>query len=550
MPFNPALNLQAFAVQSTSAAPPRIHALYLRDGKYDGMTRDDVAATFAAFQAQTATNRLALFFHGGLVDKASGQQGAANEYEKYNDLVFPLFFIWESGIWEVLAHHLPLIFAETIFGRIVDHANDLLTSKLSQAEGAQRRDGTALDVNLDWADGSPEKLVLTGADIDSFMSAIKNDEQIQHEAVAIARTSNAVDAPMPTTRMPTTTISGSLQLSPRTYMSPEVVSAVRAAYAQASRRNLGTAERLDALPFDIGGAIEAAWVIAKAAVRVVINCVKRLVAQRHHGVPCTIVEEVLRALYLANAGSSIWEEMKRETEYAFGPDSAMYGGTAVVEELCAQLKQKPGTPVTLVGHSTGAIYIGNFLRHVDIALRAQGDTTTMFDIILMAPASTIDFYASNYASRVRGIRIFQMNDATEQQDHLMSKDVGPDDPSILGKVYPRSLLYLVSGVCEYFEGEGGSGPHAFDGDDMPILGMDRFYAQSSIFTTGDYPSIGHARTQFALAPPTAPARYVRVLSPTAPTPDDGYRSTAKKHGNFPGDGPTMNSIRVCFRQGL
>ena len=253
MPFNPALNLRAFAVQSTSAAPPPVHALYLRDGKYDGMTRADVAATFAAFRAQTATNRLALFFHGGLVDKASGQQGAANEYEKYKDVVFPLFFIWESGIWEVLAHHLPLIFAETIFGRIVDHANDLLTSKLSQAQGAQHREGTALDVKLDLADITPEQLVLTSADIDSFMSAIKNDEQIQHEAVAIARTSEAVDALMPTTR-----ICGSLQLSPRTYMSPQIVSAVRGAYAQANRRKLGTAEKLDALPFNIGGAIEAA----------------------------------------------------------------------------------------------------------------------------------------------------------------------------------------------------------------------------------------------------------------------------------------------------
>ena len=549
MPFNPALNLEAFPVQSTSAAPPPIHALYLRDGKYDHMNRDDVAATFAAFRAQTATNRLALFFHGGLVDKATGQQGAANEYDKYKDLVFPLFFIWESGIWEVLAHHLPLIFAETIFGRIVDHANDLFKNKRSQAQGAQHRKGTALDVNLDLADLTPEQLVLTSADIDSFMLAIKNDEQVQHEAAAIARTSNSVDA-----LMPTMTISGALQLSPRTYMSPEVVSAVRGAYAQANRRNLGTAESLDALPFDIGGAIQAAWAIAKAAVPVVINCVKRRAAKRDHGLTCTIVEEVLRALYLANTGSSIWEEMKRETEYAFCPDSTKYGGTAVIEELCAQLKQKPGTPVTLVGHSTGAIYIGNFLRHVDSALRAQGDTTTTFDIILMAPASTMDFYAGNYASRVRGIRIFQMNDATEQQDHLMSKDVGPDDndndPSILGKVYPRSLLYLVSGVCEYFEGQGGSGPHAFDGDDMPILGMDRFYAQSAVFTPADYPSVGQARTQFAVAPPTASTKYVRVLSPTALTPDDGYRSSALKHGNFPGDGPTMNSIRVCFKQGL
>jgi hypothetical protein len=546
MPFNPALNLEAFAVQSTSAAPPPIHALYLRDGQYDGMNRAQVAATFAAFRAQTAINRLALFFHGGLVDKATGQQGAAYEYEKYKDVVFPLFFIWESGIWEVLAHHLPLIFAETIFGRIVHHTKSLIKNKRSQAQAAQPLpEGGPVEAELDLADTTPENLVLTSADIDAFMLAIKNDEQIQHEAVAIARTSNSVDA-----LMPTMTISGALQLSPRTYMSPEVVSAVRGAYAQANRRNLGTAESLDALPFDIGGAVQAAWAIAKAAVPVVINCVKRFASKRDHGATCTIVEEVLRALYLANTGSSIWEEMKRETEYAFCPDSAKYGGTAVIEELCAQLKQKPATPVTLVGHSTGAIYIGNFLRHVDSALRAQGDITTMFDIILLAPASTMDFFASNYASRVRGIRIFQMNDATEQQDHLMSKDVGPDDRSILGKVYPRSLLYLVSGVCEYFEGEGGSGPHAFDGDDMPILGMDRFYAQSAIFTRGDYPSVGQARVQFAVAPPTAPAKYVRVLSPTPPTSDDGYRSTAEKHGNFPGDGPTMNSIRVCFKQGL
>jgi hypothetical protein len=94
----------------------------------------------------------------------------------------------------------------------------------------------------------------------------------------------------------------------------------------------------------------------------------------------------------------------------------------------------------------------------------------------------------------------------------MSKDVGPTDPSILGSVYPRSLLYLVSGICEYFEGRGRSGPHAFDGDDMPILGMDRFYAQTAVFPPGEYPSVGQVVSQFAVAPPTAPTKFVRVLS--------------------------------------
>lgn len=132
----------------------------------------------------------------------------------------------------------------------------------------------------------------------------------------------------------------------------------------------------------------------------------------------------------------------------------------------------------------------------------------------------------------------------------MSKDFGPADPSILGEVYPRSLLYLVSGVCEYFESEGGNGVHTLDGDDMPILGMDRFYVESSVFKPADYASVGQARAQFAVAPPASPTKYVRVLSPTDPTPNDGYRSNSRKHGDFPGDHLTQDSIKVCFQQGL
>jgi hypothetical protein len=547
MTFNPGLNLESFAVRSTSSAPPPLNALYLRDGKYDGVTRADVAAFFTAFRAQSATTRLALFFHGGLVDKASGQQGAANQYEAYKDIVFPLFFIWESGIWEVLAHHLPLIFAETIFGRIVDHVTGLLSGKLSQAQAAGRAGQFSLEASFNQTPSGFETISFTSDDVDQFMTAIKNDEKIQQEAVAIARTSTSVESLL------SAGAKGKLlQLSRRTYLSPQVVGAIRGAYIEGNRSSVGTGQPIESVPFGIGGAIQAAWAIAKAAAPALISCVKRFVAKRDHGLTCTIVEEVLRALYLANTGSSIWEEMKRETEDAFGADSNQFGGTAVIEELCLQLKQKPATAITLVGHSTGAIYIGNFLRHVDIALTSQGDSTTVFDIVLMAPASTVDFFVINYKNRMRGVRIFQMQDATEQQDHLMSKDVGPSDPSILGRVYPRSLLYLVSGICEYFEGQGGSGVHEFDGDDMPILGMDRFFAQSSVFTAANYPSVGQVRPQFSVAPPPpgAPSKYVRVLSPTTATPDDGYRSGSEKHGNFPGDGPTIASIRLCFQNGL
>jgi hypothetical protein len=472
------------------------------------------------------------------VDKASGQRSAAAQYEAYQDIVFPLFFIWESGFQEVLAHHLPLIFAETIFGRVFTHALELINKKLPKvvSDATVPPSSDERDLSL---------LELSAQDVDDFMATIRDDDHIQHEAVAIARTSRPADSLLTTDAQ-----AKPPQLSPRTYLSPDVVGAVRGAVIQATVGSGTPSTSVDALPFGIGAAIQGAWAIAKAAVPVIVNCFKRFQNQRDHGLPCTIVEEVLRALYMANFGSSIWEEMKRETEDAFGMDSSAFGGTAVIEELCALVKQKPEIRITLVGHSTGGVYIGNFLRHVDSALSAQGDTSTLFDIILMAPANTNDFFLATYQDRISGIRIFQMNDPTEQQDHLMSRDVGPEDSSILGKIYPRSLLYLVSGVCEYFEGQGGSGPHVFDGQDMPLLGMDRFPSQPLVFGSKTYVSVQQVRDQFSVSPPPPPTKYVRVLSPTDPAASTGYRSSAKKHGDFPRDAETIASLRECFQRGL
>ncbi|MBV9574123.1 MAG: hypothetical protein JOY93_08715 [Acidobacteriales bacterium] len=543
MPFNPALNLGAFSAPEPPPAPP-VNVLYLQDGKYDPdehMSRDNVAKTFRAFRDQTATPRLALFFHGGLVDKSTGTLEAARHYDAYKDFVFPLFFIWESGFFDVLSHQLPLIFAEPVFRQVALHATDVISPKLS---GGSSNTGDS-EMKLKALDLQPSgQMILSDADIANFMNAIKDDELIQHEAAAIARTSRSIDS-----LLSEPALRGLSQLSPRTYLSPEVISAIRGAYAQSNPTNPGSGCRMETLPFDPVSAVKAAWAVAKASVPVLTNCVRRFRARRDHGMTCTIVEEILRALYVADAATFIWQKMKQETEHAFGADSSIYGGTAVLEELCELLEEKPETPITLVGHSTGAVYIGNFLRHADQMLNARRDNATEFDIILMAPACTMDFYAANYAKRVRGIRIFQMNDATEREDHLMSRDYGNADTSILGNVYPRSLLYLVSGICEDF-GITGTGAHAFDRSDMPLLGMDRFYAETAVFNATDYPTVEQIRQRFAAAPPPTRSKFVRVLSPNSKLPDDGFRSMSHKHGNFPSDDATQNSIRFCFKYGL
>jgi hypothetical protein len=65
-----------------------MNSLNLRDGVYDAMTREDVTKTFSAFRAQMVTNWLALFFHGGLENEASGQQNAADEFAAYQNDAF------------------------------------------------------------------------------------------------------------------------------------------------------------------------------------------------------------------------------------------------------------------------------------------------------------------------------------------------------------------------------------------------------------------------------------------------------------------------------
>lgn len=543
--FNPALNLAAFAAPSAQNAPPALNALYLRDGQYDGMTRADVKATFEAFKAKPAGTRLALFFHGGLVDKTTGTTAAANQYDIYQDVAFPLFVVWQSGIWEVLAHHLPLIFAETIFGQIKGKADAAMRAKVSGGAAAPSLAASAFMAGPA-APGEPTAnelaaVTLTADDLDAFMSSITNDPSIQQAAAAIARHSGdpAAAAAAPAA------FAAPAVASPVTGLSPSVVGAIRGAYFE---RPAAFAAGAAPAPFgfDVFAAVRAAAAVAKAAVPVLINVVKRYRAHRDHGLTCTIVEEILRALYGANAGSAIWEEMKKETEDAFGSDSKVFGGTALIEEIVA-LPDAMKRNVTLVGHSTGAVYIGNFLRHADAALEAAQDTTTTFDVVLLAPANTMDFYGVNFAARVRGIRLFGMQDATEQSDLLMSSDVaGGPNQTILGHVYPRSLLYLVSGICESFEGAGGTGMHDLDSADMPIFGMDRFFAGAATFPDADYPAVKRARSRFSDPHDFA---FQRVLSPTAGT-GQGLRSTSLKHGNFPGDAPTIESVRYCFENGL
>lgn len=122
-------------------------------------------------------------------------------------------------------------------------------------------------------------------------------------------------------------------------------------------------------------------------------------------------------------------------------------------------------------------------------------------MILLAPAcrcsDSADLLAQHGAAIDR-LRIFAMRDAAEQQDRLVPI------------VYPRSLLYFVSGVAE--------------GDvDMPILGMERYLAGTAVFDPTRFPEIQALRSYLAAGPR-------KVWSIVAGGP--GLNSAAVSHGDF------------------
>jgi len=106
------------------------------------------------------------------------------------------------------------------------------------------------------------------------------------------------------------------------------------------------------------------------------------------------------------------------------------------------------------------------------------------------------------------------------QDDLESRD------AIVPLIYPRSLLYFVSGLLE---GE----------EEKPIVGMERFYSGKEPYTG---PAIDAVR---AYIKSPDPQRVVWSRTTGAP---QGFNCTAEHHGGFPLDPKLQDSLVALLRK--
>ena len=423
-------------------------------------TEADVDRLVAALADE---QKIVLHFHGGLVDAEAGRRIAAGLQKTYEDAgAYPVFFVWHAGLLEVQKANLGEIVEEEIFGLLQKWVTKFAAGKLMQEPGQKGLTLTTpsdVDVLTELAGRDDDREPYADLEIPDDLDELTPEEQAQFEAevgvdpAVRNATAAIVDDLLPEDEV---AVSRGVEVSRRgsgkTLMDPAVLDDFRQEAETAAAGQKGI----------VSGAL-----LARKGARVLVRVIGRFRAGTAHGVYPTIVEEILREFYLGNAGALVWAAMKGETRDTFDDAAPARGGRYFMSRLGGAIAAGKRPEVTLVGHSTGAVFIDNLLRHVE-AMRKDPNESLPADfrfenLVFLAPACTFEDFESAVVNRdelFKRFRMFTMTDEAECNDRLLSF------------VYPRSLLYFVSGVLET-EPDGSSSPA------KPLVGLNRYYGAAA-----------------------------------------------------------------------
>jgi len=443
-------------------------------------TPEDVDAIFDHLRATNA-QKLVLYFHGGLVPESTGMATAEKMWGVFKDHAHPVTFVWETGFLETVGRNLKTISATRLFQKIVKFAIREAVKRLG-GDVTGRGPGQApsddeiqaeLDAAARFARYDAAARGAAGRIDEAELDAIQPDIEaaLEVELAADPELLDIADAEVPNTPL----------------VDESVV-----------RGPAGKGVDLVSLAVTVG--------------KIVIAVIRRYLKQRDHGFYPTVVEETLRAIYLADFGAWVWSGMRDGAQGMWQPNDGLSGeaqhaGAYFLAHLNGLIKERPSLIVDLVGHSAGAIAICHLLatasaRHPDIKFR---------HIAFMAPACTAGLCHDEivkHPERYVQFRMYAMRDDLESKDELVPR------------VYTRSLLYFISGVLE-------SEP------DSPLAGLERHSRGSTPYDSDVLSALHHFLRE------EVPQRL--VLSETTGS-QPGFNSTAVTHGAFDDDKPTRESL--------
>lgn len=518
--------------QDSTASPD--HYLVSASGRLGKPPRSEVTEVDRILDlamSQKPEKGLVLHFHGGLVKRTTALSSIVPALtERYKQAKsYPLFFVWESGFVETLLNNSTQLLGDPAFRELVKKVSEWVLKKVSPTgevtfrgaagepiEDVDRfreeyeqwfddaRDAPPVEDSDIAGDGGATTRASTGVpDVDELADAIRkrldDDPKFKKVMRETFNAANPPDVDVTTKGEGTTKRADVLLLSSAALDEMFEPRAASSSDDQVKERDVFTLAK-----------------VALYVAKLVIAVVKRFRNKSDHGVYCTVVEEVLRSAYGDLIGATIWSAMKQDTldSFADGVDTCgrlVVGKLKALQEAGQQFKK-----LTLVGHSTGAIYICNFLD----AAKAAGLKTPV-QVVFLAPAITCARFAQALGEHednaLHHFRMFAMRDARESADQMLKP------------LYTRSLLYFVSGLLE---GTASAGKWSAT-IDMPLVGMERYFLDGPFGTDASVAKV----SKFLNAAPN------RMVWSHAQSSLPGLSSDAGRHGDFDNDEATLKSLQ-------
>jgi hypothetical protein len=459
---------------------------FIADGKLSSTSAD---LDHLLGSALTDQSRLIIHFHGGLVTEETGLKTAEAMAANYQGVAGSLGIIWETGLAETFRDNLSKITQTPVFQKALSWV--LAKVGVGDLVGARGAGGGALDAR------AIELMLASEEGAIALNKLLESQEQAMPPSLGRgARAAPSVEAVA-------TDLEYDFASDPEL---PDLIGR-GAPGSEPIRRNMD---------FDVGAKGSLAWTTAVFVARVVVAVVHRYRSATHHDALPTAVEELLRAAYLADVGKFAWDAMKVKAQRMWIDDGASpsvegHGGGYLLRCLERLQVRRPDFIIDVVGHSAGSIAICQMLAAMD----ADKRRIKLRNVVFLAPAVRLDLFARWIVRKPQNFerfRMFTMTDTWEKADRLA------------GAIYPRSLLYMVSGCFE-------------DRADDPLVGMARFLEGPTTTAGQDYDDVRRWLSEESRI----------VYAPSIDSAPVGLRTQSARHGDFDEEKETLASLLSLAR---
>lgn len=426
--------------------------------------------------------RLLIHVHGGLVTEADGKLVADSMAAHYGDATRAVSLVWETGVIETLRDNIAKISGTRTFKKALSWVLSKALRELIAVPGAK-------------GNTTP----LSQAKIEAMLETKEGVQELDDISRAETEKGDAE----------TSAKGGFGELRTEDELTLELALNTSDLRIMIENEEQGAAQIASVLGSD-KGAKGATFTVARLLAKVVIAVVRRYRAGTHHDPLPTAVEELLRAAYISEIGEFTWKNIKEKAERMWRDDGAEpstegHVGGYLLRKIEALQATNPQLVVDLVGHSAGSIVICAMLNAID----TQHRKIRIRNIVFLAPAVRLDTFrdAAIHSDLFYCFRMYTMTDDVEKADKLV------------GEIYPRSLLFLVSGLFE-------------DTPGTPLAGLARHISGRTRAAGEEFDNI---RAWLA-------EQNRLVFSPSDDGALEGFRSKSRRHGDFDNDPLTLASL--------